>query len=352
MTSPDLAIEAFEAQCGFCEKLGSPFTARILKVLGEDIGAGGLVADLLRPFKGEPIAAALALRVAGAFHRRALDDPKSRLASLYPTCGGDGGADIDDKELQALLLDDLRANNAHYKNYLKSPPQTNEVGRSGVMIGGYLAIAAQTGLPLDVCEIGASAGLNLGFDQFYYELGGKSYGDPTSPVKLSPDWHGAPPPVEALLSVRSRHACDIAPLDVDDDEAQRRLESYIWGDQLERLARLRGAISLARTLGIKVAAKSAEKFVEDEISSRRSGGVLVIAHTIMWQYMPEDMRNNIEAMIVDAGAKTSMDAPIAWLRMEPKDVKGLPTLQLTMWPEGKEQDLAVAHPHGASLKWL
>ncbi len=38
--------------------------------------------------------------------------------------------------------------------FLTSPPQTNEVGRSGVLLGGFLTVAASTGLPLRILEIG------------------------------------------------------------------------------------------------------------------------------------------------------------------------------------------------------
>ena len=352
MTSIDVAAAVFEGQMKFCEQLGSPLMARLLRVLAEDIKAGGAVAELLKPFDGDPVSSVLALRVAGAFHRRALDDPNSSLAQLYPSCGGDGGATLDDDAVCRLLLDDLAVNPAHYARYLESPPQTNEVGRSAAMIGGYFVIAAETGLPLDVCEIGASAGLNLGFDQFHYNLGGKEFGDPNSPVKLSPDWHDNPPPKATPLNVRSRRACDIAPLDIALPETERRLASYTWPDQPERMARLTGAISLARSLDVKVEQASADDFVVRALRERLPGGVLVIAHTIMWQYMPEDMRKDIDQTIQAAGAVATADAPLAWLRLEPRDPIDPPSLQLTLWPGGEGRDLAIAHPHGASVQWL
>ena len=193
MTSTDEMAAALELQAGFCEALGSPFTARVLRMLRVDVAANGEVADLVASFRQEPKAAALALRVAGAFHARALDNPEGALGEHYPTCGGDGGRGLSDEAFRAILIDDLRANRSHYDGYLESPPQTNEVGRSAVMVGGYFTIAGETGLPLDVCEIGASAGLNLGFDQFFYQLGASRFGDPSSAVHLMPEWRGEAP---------------------------------------------------------------------------------------------------------------------------------------------------------------
>lgn len=352
MTSIGEAGTAFEFQAGFCEQLGSPFTARVLNILATDIADGGPVALLLETFEAEPIAAALALRVTGAFHRRALNEPTSALGVAYQFVDGKVADGLDDASLRSLLIADLVENKSHYERYLESPPQTNEVGRSAVMIGGYLAIAGETNLPLHVFEIGASAGLNLGCDQFAYELGKNSWGPTSSPVSLRPDWRGGSPPVGAHLTIVERAGCDIAPVDIHDVDACRRLESYLWPDQPERLARLRGAIAIAKELGTKVKQQSADGFVKEMLARPAPNGVRVIAHTIMWQYMPEDMRASIEQTIAKAGDAAEQDAPIAWLRLEPDDVKGLPVLRLNLWPGGETRDLAIAHPHGASVKWL
>ncbi len=349
MTSAKDAVDAFSLQAGFCEQLGSPFTGRVLKALAHDIAAGGVARELLSSFEEEPVAAALALRVAGALHCRALDDPDSLLGGLYESAGSVGP---EDDALQTILADEILQNRSHYEAYLEGPPQTNEVGRSGVMIGGYLTIAEETGLPLHVYEIGASAGLNLGCDRFFYRLGEGRWGDEASPVSLSPDWHGTLPPLLADLRIVERAGCDIAPVDIREPENERRLESYIWPDQPDRLARLRGAAQIAKDLEVQVVHESADLFVERVLSAPAPNGVRVIAHTIMWQYMPDDMRARIEGTIREAGEAASKASPVAWLRLEPIDVKGAPTLRLNLWPGSVTRDLAIAHPHGASVKWL
>lgn len=349
MSDPAQFVDAFKLQADFCDQLGSPFTGRVLKALAHDIAMGGIAKELIFSFESEPVAAALALRMAGALHRRALDDPKCALGELYASAGG---VRPDDDVLRSVLVEDITQNRLHYEAYLEGPPQTNEVGRSAVMIGGYLSIAEQTGLPLHVFEIGASAGLNLGCDRFFYRFGDEVWGDTKSPVSLAPDWHGGLPPLNADLQIAERQGCDIAPVDVGAHENQRRLESYIWPDQPERLARLRGAVSIAKELGTRVVHESADVFVENALQRTAPSAVRVIAHTIMWQYMPEDMRARIESTIGQAGEKASRTSPIAWLRLEPVDVKDPPSLRLTLWPGGETQDLAIAHPHGASVKWL
>ena len=68
--------------------------------------------------------------------------------------------------------------------------QTNEVGRSAVLVGGYAVVAERTALPLRVLELGASAGLNLRWDAYAYDTGRVVAGDPDSPVRFERVWEG------------------------------------------------------------------------------------------------------------------------------------------------------------------
>lgn len=48
----------------------------------------------------------------------------------------------------------------------KSPPQTNEVRRAAAVSAGLHLVDARFGVPLDLLELGTSAGLNLQVDRF------------------------------------------------------------------------------------------------------------------------------------------------------------------------------------------
>src|SRR5438045_2256767 len=77
-------------------------------------------------------------------------------------------------------------------------------------------------LPLRCFEVGASAGLNLYWDRFRYELGDvATWGDPASPVVCPADWNGPLPPLDAPIRVIERAACDRRPSDLT-DPVQRR----------------------------------------------------------------------------------------------------------------------------------
>src|SRR3546814_4370403 len=87
--------------------------------------------------------------------------------------------------------------------YLQGPPQTNDPLRSAVLLGGFLTIAAATGRPLALREIGASAGINLMWDAYAYDFGSWCFGDPlAAPLLLRADWQGPQPPAADRKSTR------------------------------------------------------------------------------------------------------------------------------------------------------
>jgi hypothetical protein len=335
---------AFAKQIDWCERLGSPFTANILKLALTDMEAGGMTTELTRRWPGDPVADALPLRMAGALHALVLTSAEPELAALYPP------NPAEPERLRTALRGVLQRQSAFMATFLKSPPQTNEVGRSAVLIGGFLMIARETGLPLRLLEIGASAGLNTIWDRYQYQLGEAQWGDPRSAVRLAPRWTGPPPPVDAALRVAERAACDMAPVDLADDAQRLRLRAFVWADQQERLARIDAAIGLARRDWPRVEQADAADWIEARLA-RREGCVTVIYHSIMWQYMPEPTRDSIAASIARAGAAADAAAPLAWLRFEPTSPEETPELRLTLWPDGRDRRLAVAQPHGASVAW-
>jgi hypothetical protein len=236
--------------------------------------------------------------------------------------------------------------------FLKSPPQTNEVGRSGVLINGFLEVARATGLPLAMHEIGASAGLNLNWDRFRYSLAGRTWGDEKSAVHLKPEWQGPPSPIEASLSVVSRAGCDIAPIDITREESRARLKAFIWPDQPERLNRLEAAMAVALEHPVAVEKEDALVWLRRKLKDRGERAATVIYHSSVWFYMPKEEREAITALIEETGRAATTDNPLAWLSFEPHDYSGADMLILSLWPGYKKKLLAKAHPHGAWVEWL
>src|SRR6185436_3701388 len=106
----------------------------------------------------------------------------------------------------------LAAHAPELRALVDRPVQTNEVGRSAVLLGGFLLLARAHGLPLRLLEIGASAGLNLRWDHYRYEGAGVAWGDAASPVRLT-DVFEVPPPLAVTAEVNTRAGCDASPVD-------------------------------------------------------------------------------------------------------------------------------------------
>lgn len=343
----EAVLAAFNKQIGWCDSLGAPFTARLLTLLMQDIARGGPAAGMVAAWAGDPVADALPLRLAGAFHALVLTGAEPDLAACYPPGGGG-----DPGRLRSAVSAALAGHGGFLRGFLASPPQTNEVGRSAVLLGGFLHIAASTRLPLRLLEIGSSAGLNLIWDRYHYRLGDGRWGDPASPVRLEPGWEGPLPPLGTPLDVAERAGCDIAPVDLGCREDRLRLRAYVWADQPERLARIDAAVAVAREVGGVVERADAGAWVKDRLAASTPGQATVLYHSIMWQYMPGATQAAVRDAIDQAGARATEAAPLAWLRFEPPRADARPELHLTLWPGERQHRLAIAHPHGKVVRWL
>jgi len=347
LSNADLA-DAFRAQARGCALAGSPIYAELLDRAADDVAGGGLFADLVSRYRGVPMLDAMPLRVLGAVHAMVLGGRAPSLAAFYPSTGGRFEAEGAFRAL-CEVCDAHRAELRDAAATLRV--QTNEVQRSAVLAPGFLRVAARTGLPLRIREIGSSAGLNLVFDRYRYELGPHRVGDPASPLALAARWDGAPPDLEVTLRVASRRGCDVAPLDVRDPAHRLRLESFVWPEQLDRLARLRAALAVAVREPPAIDAEPAGTWVETQLGERAEGVATVLFHSVVWWYIPEAEQARITRAMESAGTRATRAAPLAWLRMEGVRLEEA-ELRLRLWPDGEDALLARVHWHGAEVRWL
>ncbi len=351
MSDPSAVAQAFRLQSRFCIQSGAPFCGALLERAAADVEAGGPTRALMAPWAEAPLETqfkqATPLRWLGALHDLALSGDDPAFSATYPC---DGGGDADAAWIRARIA--MREYPERLAAFMAHEPQTNEVRRSVCLIGGFLEVARVTGLPLRVFELGASAGLNQGFDRFRYDLGAAgAWGDPAARVILDTDWRGAPPPLGAPLTVVDRAACDRAPIDLGNAAARRRLKAYVWADQADRLARLDAVMAETIGAGVSVEMRDAVDFTSARVDPR-PGTASVLFHSVFWQYMPEASQTVLALAIADVGARASAAAPFAWLRMEPAPATTADMeVRLTLWPGGEDRLLAKCHPHGAWVAW-
>ena len=340
---------AFAKQAAICTAAGAPFTGRVCRLIGERLDQSGPIGRRVLDWQGNPSheGDALPLRLAGGLHDLARSGVDAALTAIYPP----NAAPEDDDKVWAAVSQALAEHADAVSPWLDGPPQTNEVGRSAGLMAGLLVLAGGFGLPFDLYELGASAGLNSLLDHYGFDLGGVKAGDQGSSVQLAPAWIGSPPPA-GVVEVASRQAVDRNPLDVTDPATRRMLSAYVWADQRERLARLNAALDLALATPLKIDRADAADWLETRLAVAPQPGVCrVVMHTIAFQYFPPAVQDRIRTHMSAVGTRASKDAPLAWLTFEAEEdgFERRPMLRLRTWPGGDEAvALARGQPHGAS----
>lgn len=359
MTTPDDLVQRRRAgaahlstQAQWCHGLGSPLYGFLLERAAADCESGGVVFSILEEQAHEPPSAAVALRFMGAVHRLVLQGEAESLARHYPSAGGEVGT-LEDawRAFHRTLVD----HEQRLRVLALAQVQTNEVGRSAVLLGGFLEIAHCSGLPLRLLEIGASAGLNLRWDRYRYEAGDTAWGDEQSPVRFSPAFENARPSFDVRVEVAERSGCDPRPLDSCSAADRTTLRAYLWPDQIARRQRLDGALRIADAVPARVEAVGAGDWLATQLAVSCAGMATVVFHSIMMQYVARDERTRVIETLRDAGGRASAGAPLAWLRFEPvKDEQGnwIHRADLTLWPGGDTRMLAISSPHGPPVRWL
>lgn len=338
MAIPDEVRKHFRWQARFLRAEACPITATVCETLADVLDENTATGRRLLNWPGKVGPDLVALRLVAGFHNLARSGRDPALSRLY------AGAAVDATE---VIGSALAHHDAELEPWLDGPPQTNEPGRSAALMCGYLALAQRFAMPFEVLEIGSSAGLNLLMDRFRIELGGVAVGPADSPLVLRPEWRGPPPP-SAAVRFASLRGVDLAPIDITRPGAAERLLAYVWVDQTIRVAVLDTALAMARLDPPPVAAGDAGAWIEAQLASPQEPGVCrVVAHSIVWQYLPDATQARIRAAIEAAGARATAETPLAWLAFEPSSGQPDVAVSLRVWPgAGEEELVARSQPHG------
>lgn len=332
----------FLRQAVICRAMNSPFTAAVLEAGIRQLARGPQTARLVAEWPGDRGAAAVALRFSGGIHALARARATPGLVRLFADLGGD---------FDAAIGEALAAEDAFMARWMTGVPQTNEVARAAAIVAALLVAARQFDMPFELLELGSSAGLNLNLARYAYNLGGTLAGDPTSAVRMKPEWRGPKPPA-AVLKVQSARGVDMSPLDLGDPAAAERLLSFVWADQPERAERLEAAIDIAQANPPRIDRGDAVEWIAARLAEPQQAGVCrAIFHSIVLQYLAPAARAAAKAAIADAGARATAERPMAWVSFEWDMKRSNVRLGLTTWPGGEVRDVATCHAHAAWVEW-
>ena len=233
--------------------------------------------------------------------------------------------------------------------------QTNEPRRCAALLPALARIDG----PLALLELGASAGLCLYPDRYSYRYGDRDWLHPTlgpSSVRIETAVDNAvTESASQWIPVRMpnivwRAGIDLHPLDVRNDEDVRWLETLVWPEQVDRLERIRSAITIVKEDPPTLIAGDAIEHLSVFAAVAPTDATLVIITSAMLVYLPYPERMQLVDTIRSLAAHwVSLDG-IGVLpevdALHPHPHRGRFTLAL----EGKP--LAEVGPHGQYVEWL
>jgi hypothetical protein len=230
--------------------------------------------------------------------------------------------------------------------------QTNDPQRSWALLPLFLTVArAAGGRPLDLLELGASAGLNLLWDRYRYEYGAGAWGPQGALLVLRGD-ERLPVPPELLATevvVRRRRGVDLAPVDASTEDGIRTLFSFVTRPAYRERVAL--AAEVLRHEPPELVQGDYVELLPQLLAERDDAAVTVVFQTISTIYLPPAQAARVRTA-VEAAAE---EGPLAWISTPAPAEHGLRgrqyPLELGLWPGGGRRLVGEMSNGGDRLEW-
>ena len=288
-----------------------------------------------------------------AVHYLLLNDPAEPLAQFYPDITPLAGICEDDP--YSLFRNFCIKHGDKIKDIISTyHVQTNEVRRCACLLPAFVIAAQEAkGLPLTLVEIGASAGLNLLWDQYGYDFGdGLIYGNSASLVQLSCSLRGdkRPPLAEKFPQIASRVGVDLCPIDVRSESSINWLSAFIWPEHTGRFDLLRRAVKIARDNPPDLRKGDVLELVPGIMKTVPPDSGLCLFHTFVSNQMSPEIRNGLENLISDYGSRRNIWCISIDLSYKFK----YPRLEILSYVDGikSHSHLANCSGHSRWMEWL
>lgn len=231
--------------------------------------------------------------------------------------------------------------------------QTQVVRRCTSLLPAFGLVCREAEAPLALIDIGASAGLNLNFDRYFYRYlrAGREalrWGRSEARVRHEADLRGMgtlPAPAQEI-PVASRDGIDLNPVDLADPDELLWLRALIWPEHVERHAQLVDAAAELEHSPIRLHRGDATRHLFRLLDCVQAETALVVYSTIALYQIPRDGRRRIRAAL----EAWSRDRPVWQVALEGPHP---PSLTLTRYRNGSgaTELLARASPHGWWIAW-
>jgi hypothetical protein len=251
----------------------------------------------------------------GAVNLLLASHPDADLAAYYPVHGGRRPVD---GHLLAAFAAFCGQHGDELRELLRTrSTQTNEIRRCVALRLGLEHVRQRWPGSLALVEVGASAGLNLLVDRYRYRVGGQETSAATaSPVLISCQLVGGAPGGQVLGPVpriSSRLGIDSRPVNLADPAARAWLEAFIWPEQAEDLATLRGAVELAVSAGpVSVVPGDATADTARLLGELPGSDPVVVFTASLLSYLDAAGRTAFVGQLEEAAGRR----PVAWVFAE------------------------------------
>ncbi|HEY1825432.1 MAG TPA: DUF2332 domain-containing protein [Acidimicrobiales bacterium] len=296
-----------------------PFYASLLRELEDDDAALRLLASV-REEQRNPMLVLAALQLAGL---RGHDV----LAPIYDAARR---GELDNpRQAAARVLSSLHDDPRIVSDELWRSTQTNEPGRSAVL----QAVVRDLVSPdesINVVDVGASAGINLRFDQFVVSAEGD--GDPLTLIcdDLTPIERGA-----LQVRVNRRIGIDPHPLSLENEDDRLWLKACLWAEERHRHERFDAIVrAAAHWPPITMLTGLVGDRLGDALAMCDDDTTTVVMNTWVAAYFSREERNWYYEYVTNACANKK----VAWISMESP---------LIAWP-GVESNVDSARLRSAS----
>ena len=184
--------------------------------------------------------------------------------------------------------------------------QTNAPGRGVAVRLAMHEIGRRVSGPVTFLEIGPSAGIQLHFDRWAVETGGRRFGPPDAPLTLRTEWRSdrPPPDLDDIPAVRDRLGIDLNPVDATDPEQRLWLQALVWPEHQDRFTELATALDAIAADPPEILQGDAIELLPRLDLERLADDIpLVVFHAMVRIHVPADRRAAFDAAITALGER-------------------------------------------------
>ncbi|MEK4091657.1 DUF2332 domain-containing protein [Viridibacillus sp. FSL H8-0110] len=167
--------------------------------------------------------------------------------------------------------------------------QTNEVRRCAYLYPIFTEIFAKHNKPLTLIEIGTSAGLQLGLDQYAYQYNeGNLIGKIESSVLIESTNKGKalPESIKTPPIISKRVGIDLHTNNVKNADDVAWLNALIWPEHTDRRKLFNAATNVIQNLEIELIDGNAVELLEDIVKQVNKDSIICVFHTHVANQIP------------------------------------------------------------------